>query len=98
MTGCTHCKDVNQTFRIETPGDLSKAIKVIAANIADGTIVAAEQPMGSFTPVPFMDLANGELWDDIVEYNFNCQKCKQKFCLRAETYHGSGGSWSPQTT
>lgn len=97
MNKCNHCQEVNQSFRIENPGDLTKAIRVVAANLNDGTIVASEPPMGSYTSVPFQNLADGELWDDIVEYNFHCPKCRQQFCLRAETYHGSGGSWSPQS-
>jgi phage FluMu protein Com len=96
MKKCNHCKELNQIFKIETPGDLIEAIKVISDNLADATITEdSSKPMGEFTSVPFEDLANGKSWDDIVEYNFKCPKCGLGFCLRAETYHGSGGSWSP---
>lgn len=97
MSHCLHCEEVNQTFRIENPDDLSKAIRVIAANLDDGTVVQDVPAMGNFTSVKFQDLAKGELWDDIVEYNFICPQCKQKYCLRAETYHGRGGCWFPRS-
>ncbi|MCT6698394.1 hypothetical protein [Rheinheimera sp. 4Y26] len=98
MSHCRHCEEVNQSFRIENPGDLSKAIRVVSDNLEDGTIIQDVPEMGGFTSVQFRDLAKGELWDDIVEYNFICPECKQKYCLRAETYHGSGGSWSPRSS
>lgn len=98
MDHCPHCEEVNQSFRIENPGDLSKAIRVVSDNLEDGTIIQDIPEMGDFTSVKFQDLAKGELWDDIVEYNFICPECKQKYCLRAETYHGSGGSWSPRSS
>lgn len=92
---CNHCKEINRIFRIETPGDLKKAIKVIADNLADGTIVEDSPDIGKSSLASFADLAKGEHWDDIVEYYFKCPKCEQKFSLCAETYHGGGGSWSP---
>lgn len=98
MSKCKHCEEVNQNFRIESPGDLKSAIRVIAGNLADGTIVEnQEKPVGGSTSVPFSNLSKGELWDDIVEYYFKCPKCDLGFALIAETYHGSGGSWSPQS-
>jgi hypothetical protein len=85
-------------FKIEMPGDLKQAIKVIADNLADGTIVEYEEnPMGQSTSVPFKELVAGEPWDDIVEYYFKCPKCNQCYCLSAETYHGGGGRWSKCT-
>jgi hypothetical protein len=98
MNQCKHCQEVNQNFRIESPGDLTSAIRVIAGNLADGTIVEnKEDSMESSTSFPFSSLSEGELWDDIIEYYFKCPKCGLGFSLIAETYHGSGGNWSPQT-
>ena len=98
MDRCKHCEEVNQIFRIERSGDLKSAIRVISGNLADGTILEnRENPMGSLTTVPFSSLCEGELWDDIVEYYFKCPKCGLGFLLIAEMYHGSGGSWCPQS-
>jgi hypothetical protein len=96
MKGCPHCKEVNQKVRIETPSDLRHAIKVIAGNLADETIV--EDPINSQTQmisVTFSALAAGAAWDDFVEYYFLCPICKKRYCLTAETYHGRGGHWGP---
>jgi len=96
MSKCEHCEEVNQNFRIEHPSDLKSAIRVIADNLADETIVInSDKLMGEFTSVPFAKLVENEQWDDIVEYYFKCPKCNLKFSLTAETYHGSGGSWAP---
>ena len=98
MSKCKHCEEVNQSFRIESPRDLKSAIRVIAGNLADGTIVEnPENPTRGTTSVSFTSLAKGELWDDIVEYYFKCPECGLGFSLIAETYHGSGGGWSPQS-
>ena len=35
---CVQCNAVNQEVRIRNPRDLEKAIKVVADNIADGSI------------------------------------------------------------
>jgi hypothetical protein len=31
--------------------------------------------------------------DDYVECDLSCEACGQRFELRCETYHGSGGTW-----
>lgn len=96
MAQCKQCKKVNQIFQIEYPEDLTKVMHVISDNLADSSIIAdTEKPMGDSTTVPFSDLASGKLWDDIIEYYFMCQKCRQMYCLNVETYHGRGGQWSP---
>ena len=98
MSKCKNCEEVNQIFTIESPGDLKSAIRVISGNLEDGTIIVnQEKPMGNSTSVQFSELAKGELWDDIVEYHFVCPQCNLGFSLIAETYHGCGGSWSPQS-
>lgn len=46
MSKCKNCEEVNQSFKIESPGNLKSAIIVIAGNLADGTIVEnPENPM-----------------------------------------------------
>lgn len=32
----------------------------------------------------------------LVDYHFVCKHCGTQFVLGAETYHGSGGYWSPE--
>src|SRR5437016_5461539 len=87
---CPHCADLNIAYAIRTPGELKKAIRVVLANVQDGTLKAVS--------------ANGEVvgfeipegpWPDIIEIDFRCRHCDASFRLIAETYHGSGGEWSP---
>jgi hypothetical protein len=97
--GCDHCRELNQTFRISSPGELEKAIRVAAANIADDTIrESGYRPpgIGNYCDAgSFTSLARGETWGDILDYYFACTKCKSLYHLWAETYHGCGGSWGP---
>ena len=73
MKECLHGKEVNQEYRIETPSDLVHAIKVIAGNIADGTIIEdSRKPQGQMTITTFSELVAGEIWDDFFEYYFVC--------------------------
>lgn len=94
---CEHCSEVNQEFRIRSPIDLEKAIRVVADNLSDGTIRESDYwPKGVLNCCdsgPFSELANGKSLGDFVDYYFECPECGQLYHLTAETYHGSGGSW-----
>ncbi len=96
---CENCKTINQEFRIKSPRDLKKAIKVIADNIEDGTIKESDYwPKGILNCCDsgtFSELAKENLWGDFVDYYFECPSCNRLYRLTAETYHGSGGSWRP---
>ncbi len=98
MKDCNHCKDVNQKYDIKSPAELKKAIKVIKDNLNDGTIIGSTYwpaDIIHFNQQAFNDLNDDGPWDDVLSYYFECPACKQLFCLSAEIYHGSGGSWSP---
>ena len=40
--GCKHCGDVCQVYKIVSPSDLKKAIRVVQDNIADGTVIESD--------------------------------------------------------
>ena len=90
---CDYCKDLQIEFEIQTPGDLKKAIRIVRANLDDGTLeevsinsnIGNEVLSGDGTSLP-----------DYIEIHFHCCHCRTRFCLEAETYHGSGGSWSKE--
>ena len=96
--GCKHCIKVCQVFKISLPADLKNAIRVVQANISDGTIIESDfwpdQHPKTSTEL-FSKVQVEGPWDDVLIYYFECPKCKQLFRLGAETYHGSGGSWKP---
>lgn len=91
---CENCAELCVEYQIRGPQQLRKAIEITKQNIEDGTIVEL-QTQSSARPVPFLMIASGAEWDDIVEYKFRCANCGELFSLVAETYHGSGGYWRP---
>ena len=96
--GCEHCEELCQSFKITLPGDLSKAIRIIKDNLADGTIRESGYWPSKHIKVevaPFAQLDVKGPWKDLLEYYFECSECGQLFRLNAETYHGSGGEWVP---
>lgn len=93
---CRHCNDSNESVEIRRPSDLAKAMRVIKANLADGTLVPEPQDPGSVVPMPpFKQLDVEGPRPDYLEYRFRCAHCDQPFRLDAETYHGAGGCWRP---
>ena len=91
---CLHCVGLRQRFKIRSPGELEKAIRVVRDNVSDGTIIEIPSRSGHAS-IPFSALNSKGPWDDVVGYAFRCASCGQLFYLSAETYHGSGGEWSP---
>jgi hypothetical protein len=81
---------------IRTPGELGSAIRVVQANLEDGTLeeVPREDP---FLPdmEPFVTLRDKGPWADILSYGFRCRDCGALFQFSAEIYHGRGGRWAP---
>ena len=97
-TQCENCNELSQRYEIGRPGQLSKAIRVVRDNLADGTIVeSAYWPEGilKLDQSDFSSLSETGPWGDGFDYYFECSTCGQKFRLSAETYHGSGGAWEP---
>ena len=90
MSGCESCRELQEEWSIRSPGELSKAIRVVRANLADGTLL---QRGGSD---PFASLPEGGPWPDHVSFCFHCAQCGAAFTLSAETHHGAGGRWAPE--
>jgi len=96
--GCEKCVDLCLKIEIRFPAELSQAIRLAGANLADGTIVESSYwPEGEikFSQAPFSEQPEKGPWDDVFQYYFECPACGQLFRLTADTYHGGGGSWKP---
>lgn len=91
---CASCRDLCVRYRIDSPSELRKAIKIAFENVQDGTLLEAVPPEQGTVPT-FSQLAQGAAWNDVVSFSFECQTCGESFRLFAETYHGSGGYWEP---
>jgi len=90
---CSRCENLDENVRIRTRGELFRAIGTIRQAVSDGDIeeIDAGTMKGGLA---FGDVSEASPLDDLVLYRFRCPECGQNFVLGAETYHGSGGSWS----
>ena len=92
MADCDQCSDLRLTTEIRPPGEFRKALRVIRANLSDGSIDDITQPAHS--PLSkFEDLSESGPWPDYVEHYFECTGCGWRFRLAVDTYHGGGGAW-----
>jgi hypothetical protein len=92
---CAHCTDLCQEFAIRTPAELDKVIRVIRENLKDKTLLEITQPASrndAIEPTPFEEIVGAR--PDMIKCDFKCTTCGERFHLRCETYHGSGGGWS----
>jgi hypothetical protein len=91
---CARCHELAVEIEIRAPSELRSAISVVRDNLADNTI--REITTGSRTGQrAFADETSGTNFHDVLNYQFECCSCAQRFSLTAETYHGSGGKWQP---
>lgn len=94
--GCDKCKELMQTIEIRTPRDLETVLRVVKANLKDQTIVQQPaQPANVMPSIRVDSLSDSGPWPDVLEEQFLCSSCAQRFHLEAETYHGAGGRWRP---
>ncbi len=92
---CEKCNDLMQTIEVQRPSDLEMVLRVVQANLADGTLVPAPSSGSMVPPVAIEKLNPAGPWPDAIESCFRCTQCGQSFRLGVETYHGAGGSWRP---
>jgi hypothetical protein len=95
---CSKCEELRTTISIGSAAELTNVLKVVRANVEDGTLVeAAYWPQGQIkvSRPSFMSIPVSGPWPDFVEYYFSCTACGQLYRLSVETYHGAGGQWSP---
>ena len=95
VIACAKCAELRVEHPVRSPGELRKTISVIRSEIEAGILseVPADKGIeGSRTS--FAQLLGGTS-DDVVLCRFRCNSCGQQFRLSCDTYHGSGGTWSP---
>jgi hypothetical protein len=78
--GCGWCSEFCGHLRIERSDRLDQILTAVAIAVREGRL----------------SLEAGELTrSDYVECDLSCRTRGQRFTLRCETYHGSGGEWRP---
>ena len=98
MSKCAKCQELDTTITIDGPSMLENVLKVVRDNMHDGTIVESTfwpKAQIRLNQPPFLSIPDTAPWPDVFEYYFECSNCGQLYRLAVETYHGSGGSWSP---
>lgn len=94
---CDQCAPLEAPRQFHSARGLTDGIVLAKGAVASGII--EEIPAGPMaSAIPFSALNPTGPWDDLVLYRFRCTACHQTFALSAETYHGSGGGWSPEET
>ena len=87
---CAACEEVNLRYAIRTRGELDKTLRVIEGNLADRTLEPTPRSGGE----PF-ELRPGGAIPDVIDQTYACKTCGRRFRLFVESFHGSGGEWSP---
>lgn len=93
---CPQCHDLCVKYVIRVPDQLRKAIRVAAQAVEEGVLAEIETYSG-LNQYTFTECAQKMIWGDMVDYHFRCNHCATRFELGAETYHGSGGYWAPES-
>jgi hypothetical protein len=87
---CPRCQGFSEREKISHPHELYRLVCQLEAVLAEGTLTFAAGNC------KLSDIREGKAWpEDNIEQTFMCVACAQKFRLAVETYHGSGGEWSP---
>jgi hypothetical protein len=94
---CVRCNDLMQTVQVQSPGDLEMVLRVVQANLRDGTIAPEPLPTSLLAPADVATLPLQGPWPDVIRAAFRCTQCGERFELSVETYHGAGGRWQPRT-
>ncbi|MEB2847131.1 hypothetical protein GAO09_15575 [Rhizobiales bacterium RZME27] len=94
---CSTCEDFSQPRPIRLPADLTSAILLLQAAVAQGRLTVLPAYSATYTLPAFSTLDAEGPWHEIVENRFACTACGQKYLLSAETYHGHGGSLEVMT-
>jgi hypothetical protein len=93
---CDRCRELQLRYEIRSLGELTMAIRVIHANLDDGTIVQALRTDGlGVSTEPFSSVNENGPWPDYLLYDFECHSCGSRFQLSVDVYRGSGGEWLP---
>lgn len=85
---CDNCEDLCETIGIKHPHEYFNLINQIKQMIKDSILDLVD------SNCDFWSIENSKpIPVDVPSHIFECTRCKQKFFLSVETYHGGGGNW-----
>lgn len=96
---CKTCEPFEATIELQSPTHLARVMEQVQAAVEAKVLCyeSFESDRELVSQPSFMALVPEGPWPDVMSYHFTCMACSRPFILTAETYHGSGGSWSPST-
>lgn len=87
---CEQCDEFDHKISIRTPREYFAVLDDVREMIAERRLLL----VGGNARLD--DLGPGRPWPvDVVEHTFLCPACGKRFRLSVDTYHGSGGEWTP---
>jgi hypothetical protein len=90
------CNDLCHRREIDSPGALKRVLALAQERLAIHSLYEVST-ISEVTPSSdtLASLSVDGPWPDFVQSDLMCASCGQRFMLRAETYHGTGGEWAP---
>ncbi len=84
---------------LRTPAELTALMREIRQEVATGLLRQVRPDPSPFaTDRSLADLAEQGPWPDYLELRFDVAGTPVRYKLSVETYHGSGGTWGPEST
>ncbi len=80
---------------VMSPQDLIRVLRRLRELVASGALVQMSSSGKDFTAVDLADIPDDGPWPDYLEMRFK-GLAGQCYRLTVETFHGTGGAWSPE--
>jgi hypothetical protein len=88
-----------QTRPIRSPAELLEVLGIVKSGLAEGELREIPPPPRASDDAEVIAFAQlleaSHPRPDVFRVRLECPVCAQRFSLSCETYHGSGGRWSP---
>lgn len=85
----------NERVVIASPKELAEVVQTVSRLVVEGVLVQRKVAGAVFEAPDIADIPVDGPWPDYIDLLFEGPGGK-RYRLLAETYHGTGGSWSPE--
>jgi hypothetical protein len=79
---------------VSSPQDLASILRRLRELVASGALVPVNSSSTDFPTAQFADVSDDGPWPDYLDIRFR-NRVGQYYRLSVETFHGTGGSWTP---
>jgi len=84
----------DEHLSVASPEDLVRVLRRLRELVASGALVQMTKSGTDFPPVLLADVSDDGPWPDFLDMRFK-SPAGRCYLLSVETFHGTGGSWSP---